>query len=221
MGTLPRTLLLVGVLLLPACFRLARNPPPVLQYTLTGPPPNPAAMTSGITIGVRRNDLAAYLAVPSIVVRRGAHEITTSEFNRWGEKLDEAINRVVSAHLANAAGVRAVDVAPWAARAPHDFVVQLHVARFEGVIPAVGEAARVELQIGWDILRPLDGRVLVRGTTDERDLPWRAGDYASLVQGLDSSLARVALAISRCLSGFRNDSTPPANCGTAATARGR
>jgi uncharacterized lipoprotein YmbA len=218
---LTRSLLLVGVVLaLPACFRLARNPPPVLRFALTSPTPM-AVPASGVTIGVRRSHVAAYLAVPWIVVRRGDHEIVTSEFHRWGEKLEESINRVVSAHLANTPGVRAVEVAPWAALARHDFVVQLHVSRFEGVVPAAGGRGQVAMQIRWDILRPIDGRVLMRGTTEEREAPWTTGDYGSLVRGLDASLARVAQDISGCLAGFRNDSPPPATCGTTAAVRAR
>lgn len=205
-----------------ACFGLARSTPPTLQYTLTGPAGTAvAAARTGVAVGMRRLDLASYLAVPSLVVRRGEHEIVTSEFQRWGEKLDEAINRVVAAHLAMLPSVRSVEVAPWAARVQHDYVVQLHVSRFEGATSATGGADRVAMQIGWDIIRPIDGRVLVRGRSEERETRWRAGDYAHLVQGLDSSLVRVAGDIGRCLAGFRNDSTPPATCGSATAASAR
>jgi uncharacterized lipoprotein YmbA len=219
-----KALLTLGALLVvsqTACFGLARNAPPLRQYTLTGPTGGGPDTRSGLAVGVRRLDLASYLAVPFIVVRRGEHEITTTEFQRWGERLDEAINRVVAAHLAAWPAVRTVEVAPWSARVRHDVVVQLHVSRFEGVaLPGAG-GGHVAMQIGWDLIRPLDGRVLVRGTSEERSTRWRVGDYAQLVQGLDSSLLRVAGDIGRCLAGFRNDSTPPAVCGAAAAGGAR
>lgn len=214
-----KALLTLGALLVASpmgCFRLARNAPPLMQYTLSGPTGAGPATRPGLAVGVRRLDLASYLAVPFIVVRRGAHEITTTEFQRWGERLDEAINRVVAAHLAAWPAVRTVEVAPWPALVRHDVVVQLHVSRFEGVaLPGAG-GGHVEMQIGWDLIRPLDGRVLVRGSSEERSTVWRVGDYAQLVEGLDTSLVRVAGDIGRCLAAFRNDSTPPAVCGAAA-----
>jgi uncharacterized lipoprotein YmbA len=207
---------------LSACFKLSRNAPPTLRYTLTVPPAASRVATNGMTVGMRRLELASYLATPTIVVRRSEHEIITSEFHRWGERLDEGINRVVAAHLAAQPAIRAVDVAPWGPRAMHDVTVQLHVERFEGVTAAGGGSARVHMQISWDIVRPLDGRVLVRGSSAERDATWQEGNYDSLVRGLDASLVRVAQDISGCLAGFRNDSTPPASCAvTAGSARPR
>ena len=65
---------------------------------------------------------------------------------------------------------------------------------------------------GWDIIRPVDGRVLVRGSTEALEGTWRVSDYAGLVSSLDAALARLARDIGRCLARFPNDSTPPARC---------
>jgi hypothetical protein len=90
--------------------------------------------------------------------------------------------------------------------------VQLHIARFEGIADSAAANGRVHLLATWDIIRPRDGAVLVRGTTDDRNSTWRVGDYGALVMELDASLLRLAQDIRACLSGFRNDSTPPARC---------
>ena len=230
-----RLLLPAAAIMLGGCFKLSREAPPLQQYVLSGAPlPSAAAGTvtgspasgnaagarAGYTIGLRRMDLASYLAVPAIVVRRGTSEIFTSEFHRWGEDLGEGINRVVAANLANSPPVRAVDVAPWAVRASHDFLVQLHVSRFEGVTEAGATEGRIHVLAGWDIIRPFNGAVLMRGSTDDRGGTWRAGDYAGLVTQLDAALARLANNISACLARFPNDSTPPASCGESAGASG-
>jgi uncharacterized lipoprotein YmbA len=222
------------LLMLSGCFKLSRESPPLQQYVLSGAPqqgavagavtsPNgantPAAARSGLAIGLRRMDIASYLAVPSIVIRRGVNEIITSEFHRWGEDLGEGINRVVAANLAGLAPVRAVDVAPWAVRARHDYFVQLHVSRFEGEADSTATEGRSHVIASWDIIRPLDGMVLVRGVMDDRGGSFRVGDYAGLVTELDAALARLARAISTCLSRFPNDSTPPSSCEAVAESR--
>lgn len=221
------------------CFKLSRETPPIQYFVLGGRtsashdgtpngataalPPSSSSATvgdasptpnaNGVAVGLRRIDLAAYLAVPSIVMRRGANEISVSEFQRWGENLGDGINRVVAARLASMPPVRSVDVAPWGVGAPHDFLVQLHVSRFEGESGTTTTEWRSHVAADWDIVRPLDGRVLVRGRTDGTSAPWRVGDYASLVSGLDATLTTIARDISSCLARFPNDSTPPAVCG--------
>ncbi len=221
---------LAAALLLTGCFRLSRESPTLQRFVLSGgaaaggtaPALSAAAATgsgvaaaarrSDLTLGLRRMDLATYLATPDIVVRQGVNRLITSQFHRWGEDLGRAINRVVATHLDDMPAVRAVEVAPWQARAQHDYLVQLHVMRFEGVVDSGAADGRVHVQAGWDIIRPLDGRVLIRGSTDERGGPWRAGDYGGLVSQLDAALVRVARDISSCLGRFSNDSTPPQSC---------
>lgn len=206
----------MSLLLLAGCFKLSRNSPPLQQYVLSGartPIAAPAPTdTVGLSIGMRRIDLAPYLAIPSIVVRRGAHEIVTSRFHGWGEALGEGINHTVAAHLTNASPVRAVNVAPWAARSQHDFLLQLHVSRFEGVADSAAATGTVHVRTTWDILRPSDGVMLVRGVTDYQDGLFTVGDYESLVTELNTALHRVARDIRACLSRFRSDSLPPPSC---------
>jgi uncharacterized lipoprotein YmbA len=197
------------------CFKLSRSSPPIREYVLRGA--TPPAAEGRLTVGIRRADVASYLSGPAIMVRRGDNEIVASEFHRWREPLDEAINRVVATNLTGLSPVRAVDVAPWATRSQHDYWVQLHIVRFEGVTNASGGTPRTEMDASWDIVRPVDGRVLVRGRTTLREGAWNTGDYSTLVNALDGTLATLARDIASCLGGFRNDSTPPSRCGTGAS----
>lgn len=208
-----RLLAFTAFLPLAACFKLSRESPRLQQYVLSAAQPAPTGeVRAGPTLGLRRLDLAAYLAVPAIVVRRGANEVLVSEFHRWGEDLSEGINRVVAANLAGSPSVRAVDVAPWQIGARHNYLVQLHVSRFEGTADSAATQGRIHLLASWDIISPRNGALLVRGTTDERGGSWRVGDYAGLVTELDAALSRMARDISACVSSFQNDSTPPKGC---------
>lgn len=173
---------------------LSHGNPPLRQYVLGGDrvqgsgAPHPGL--AGRTVGVRRLQLAAYLESPAIAVRRGAQEITLSEFHRWGEPLSGGISRGVAGYLAAGAPFRAVDVAPWPLREKYDHLIQLHVLRFEGVASAEPAASEGEAHLlaTWEIIRQRDGVVLARGTTDYRKDGWRVGDYAGLVALLDAGL---------------------------------
>ena len=197
---------LLGLALVPVAATgcsLGRSSPPLQQFVLGGgarvessAPTNP----EGLVIGVRRLDIAPYLATPAIAVRRGSR-ILHSEFHRWGEDLDEGINRAVARYLAAAGPIRAVDIAPWPTRSRYDYLVQLHVARFEGVLPdgAAAGAGEVHLLATWEIIRHEDGTVLVRGVTDFRAPGWKPGDYAGLVTLLDQGLNELAGDLVGCM----------------------
>jgi len=180
--------------MLVGCFSLGRASPPLEQYVLGGDRTTAAASSSpdvtGLTIGLRRLDLAPYLATPAIVVRRGAREIMTSDFHRWGEDPRDGINRAVARHLAARSSVRAVDVAPWPVRSAHDYLVKVHVSRFEGVSAEESTATDGEAHVlaSWEIIRPSSGEVLARGATDYRVGGWVVDDYAHLVALLDTGL---------------------------------
>jgi uncharacterized protein len=195
------------------CFRLGRSSPPLEQYVLGGSQTAEQAASTpgraGLLIGIRRLELAPYLAIPSIVVRHGTHRMVISEFHRWGEELGEGINRAVAGYLATEPPIRAVDIAPWPVRARHDYLVQLHVSRFEGVVPEANSLAQGEAHVlaSWTIIRPQDGAVLARGSTDYSEGGWRVGDYSGLVVLLDRGLSVLARDLASCLG--RLGSAPP------------
>jgi uncharacterized lipoprotein YmbA len=212
-----RRLAAVALILLAGCFKLGRPTPPVEQYVLSGSgtAASPVSSTDPgtLAIGLRRLDLADYLATRLIVVRRGTHQIVVTDFRRWGEDPGDGINRSLAAHLRGAPPVKSVDVAPWAVRSQHDYLVQVHVSRFEGVADSAATEGGVHVLAAWDILLPADGTVLVRGSTDFREGRWNVGDFTALVTLLDAALARVALDIARCLSRVAATAAPtPAVC---------
>jgi uncharacterized lipoprotein YmbA len=174
---------------------------------------SPAA--ADVTVGIRRTKLASYLAVPFIAVRRGASQIDFSEFHRWGEPLDEGINRVVARLLASR-GLRDVAVAPWPAGARYDYVIQLDVTRFEGVIAPGGTPGEGEVHLSatWEIIRQQDGVVLVRGTTDRTNSGWTVGDYSGLVALLDEELDVLSLDLIAGIARLRAPRPPSSRPGS-------
>ena len=205
-----------ALLALTGCFSLGRTEPPTRHYVLGGGEVQqsgalPEAL-SGLAIGVRRIRLASYLDPPFLAVREHGHEITFSEFERWGEPLGAGINRATIEHLGRRGAFRAIDVAPWPARESYDYVIQLHVERFEGVAPEEGPSAggSVHMLISWELLRQTEGGVLARGTTEYRDPRWEVGDYDALVRSLDAGLIVLATDLASALEQLAaGGATPP------------
>jgi uncharacterized lipoprotein YmbA len=198
--TARRTWLIVPFVLigLTGCFKLGRNPPIDRQYVLGGTPRVEAVAASSKlaekTVGIRRPQLAPYLATPFILVRRGPNRITFSEFHRWAEDLDAGISRAMASYLPASAPFRVVAIAPWPLGAEFDYLIQLRVLQFEGRAPeepAVGPG-EVRVLAAWEIIRQQDGVVLARGTTDYRQPGWRVDDYAGLVKLLDTGLSTLS-----------------------------
>jgi len=202
-----------GLATLAGCFSLGRDAPRVQHYVLAGALPTeratPPLGLAGLTIGMRRLDLAPYLATPAIVVRRGTNQIVYSDFHRWSEDPHVGINRAVAGYLAADTLVRAVDVAPWPVRSQYDFLVQLRVARFEGVAPALvpGIEGEAHLFASWEIIRQHDGAVLARGVTDYREPGWRVDDHVALVHLLDRGLKALAHDLVACLESLQRAGT--------------
>lgn len=203
-------------LALTGCFSLGRATPPVEQYVLGASrataTPNAAPGVRSLSIGLRRLTLASYLDTRLIIVRRGMHQVVSSDFRRWGEDLADGINRVLGAHLASEPPVGTVDVAPWPLRARHDYLVAVHVTRFEGVADAAATEGGVHVLAEWRLLRPEDGVMVARGRTDHREGQWTVGDFAELIVSLDSALSRVAADIRSCLGRVAPASADPVTC---------
>ncbi len=196
---------------LTGCVSLGRREPLQRYYVLGGDtlrmatPPSPAV--ADVTVGIRRLELASYLASPLIVVRRGPNQVHFTEFHRWGEPLGAGVNRVVARSLV-ARGFREASVAPWPSNARYDYLIQLDVVRFEGLGPDEPGATDggVHLLATWEILRQEDGVVLARGTTDYRRPGWTVGDYAGLVALLDEGLEVLSADLTASVVGLRGPS---------------
>jgi uncharacterized protein len=203
-----RLILLAGLLGLAGCFSLGRAETAQRHYVLGGDRAQEGARavsdSDGLTIGVRRLRLASYLESPFLVVRQGANRVTYSEFHRWGEQLGGGINRAVAGNLADRASFHVVDVAPWPGRERYDYLVQLHVERFEGLAPedAAAVVGETHMLATWEIIRHRDGAVLARGVTEHRESGWRVGDFAGLVRSLDAGLAILTDDLASTLSGL-------------------
>lgn len=193
-----RLLLLSSLLALAGCFSLSRDAPAQRFYVLgTGSDAvsaEEAPAVADAVIGLRSPRIAEYLTGQFIVVRSGQHRIGFSHFDRWGEALAPGVNRAVAAHMLSQAPLLRVEVAPWPEGVRPDYLIQMHLTRFEGVAPedptvTEGEA---HLRASWEILRRQDGVRVARGTTEVRESGWTIGDFDALVTLLEAGLMILA-----------------------------
>jgi len=190
--------LLALSLALSGCFSLSREATLQRHFVLGGVGEGrvaaPEGSGSGASIGLRPPRVADYLATPFLVVRHGPQQIHFSDTDRWGEELARGVNRALAGYIAEKAPSARVETAPWAPGVQPEFLIQLHLLRFEGVMPAdagnpTGEA---HLLATWEVLRREDGALLAHGTTEVREGGWRTGDYQALASLLDRTLLRLA-----------------------------
>ncbi|TVP42627.1 MAG: membrane integrity-associated transporter subunit PqiC [Gemmatimonadales bacterium] len=214
-------------LLLSGCFSLSRDAPPQRHYVLgagvPGTPEAPRVVTGAdeeevsTLVGLRPPRLSDYLANPYLVVRYGSHRVEFSEFHRWGEELGRGINGTLALLLSGeASGIRAV-AAPWPTGAMPAYLVQLQILRFEGVVENDAGTSGLEgrgserggaqpgsgashLRAAWEVIRPLDGSTVARGTTDVLEPGWTPGDHEGLVRRLDSALGTLAGELAEALA---------------------
>jgi uncharacterized protein len=202
-------ILISAILLLSGCFSLSRGAPPQQHYVLGGGlvVDNDQEATPTL-VGIRPPRMADYLANPYLVVRHGTHRVEFSEFHRWGEDLGRGISGTLSLLLpGEIPGIRAA-AAPWPTGYLPEYLVQLHILRFEGVVPADDVATTPDspptgsshLRAAWEIVRPLDGATVGRGTTDVLEPGWTPGDHAELVRRLDAALRALARELGESLA---------------------
>jgi uncharacterized protein len=192
-----RILTITTMVMLTGCFSLSRDEPAIEHYVLSTADQQdirPRASSPGPSIGLRQVQLAEYLDIPFIVVRRGPNRIAYSDFHRWGEGLAGGINRAVVQRLLKGGHFGDVDGVPWAAGKKHDYLLEIRVERFEGVSPAspTEPMGEVHVLIEWQVLQETGGMTMATGTTEHREPGWRVGEYDALVAALERGLIRLA-----------------------------
>lgn len=196
--------ILTALLALTGCFSLSRGTPVQQHYILGGAnrseTPVPLPVDAVGVVGLRLPTLAAYLASPFVVLRRGENRIEFSDLDRWGEDLAAGLNRSLAARLSALAPTFRIVAAPWPSGIRPDRIVQLNLLRFEGVAPEDPENAlmgEAHLLASWEILRAADGTLLARGTTEVRSEGWQVGNFNDLVRLLDDGVGTLAEEIFR------------------------
>jgi uncharacterized lipoprotein YmbA len=155
----------------------------------TGGRSSGSAALAGLTVGSRLVSFPAYLNRSRMVTRLSSSELEFMETDRWAEPLEEAFHRALGADLEVLLGTDGVILGSWYATVKPQYVVTLHVIRFER--DAQGAA---HLVARWELFNA-EGDLL----TAEEFETTEPGDPASIsssVQAQSRSVAGLAREIS-------------------------
>ena len=176
------------------CVNLKAPPDPTRYYLLNGAGGGGVIadpMNTGPVVRLAPIALDPYLDSRYMVLRLQEYEVQFSDIHRWGEELSDNIQRALAQDLV-ATGAAADIVTRTGEDA--DFVVSVHVHRFEGVPPDIAH-----LSVTWR-LADATGRIIHTAVHDDRNIGWVFENYGHLAEKLDESLNNLAIAIGERLS---------------------
>jgi uncharacterized protein len=167
----------------------------VLMPVQDGAAPSPAigAASRALTIGLGPITIPAYVNRAEVVTRVSESELKVSDTDRWGERLDINIARVLAADLSDQLGTRQILNYPWPLPAAIDYSVPVTFQRFEQTADG-----HVVILANWTIRNGKDGRIVRNGTTSIDDSS--GPDTASASQALSRGLAQVSRDIARTIA---------------------
>jgi uncharacterized protein len=188
---------LAMMLALAGCTILAPQKDQTRFFVLTpvrdGPAPGMTAASRALTIGLGPITIPAYLNRPEVVTRVSASELRVSDNNRWGERLDTNVARVLASDLADELGTPEIVRYPWRIHMPMDYAVSVAFQRFERT---AGD--RVVIQAIWTIRNGKDEKIVQTGSTTVNQPS--GPDDASASQALSRGLAQVSRDIARAIA---------------------
>jgi uncharacterized lipoprotein YmbA len=172
------------------CVNLKAPPDPTRYYLLNGSSNAEAlandVINSGPVVRVAPIALDPYLDSRYMVLRLQEYEVQFSDIHRWGEELSDNIQRSMARHMQATGSVSQVVTK---SSDDSDYVVRIHVHRFEGVPPDIAH-----LSATWR-LEDNSGKVVYSTLHDERNPGWVYENYGHLAEKLDESLATLSRAI--------------------------
>lgn len=170
---------------------------PVTRFYTLNAAAAPAAgdARSPMTVVIGAVSMPDGLDRPQIVLRGAGNQVTFSEFERWlGTPRDE-VALAVAGGLKQALGGASVFAGPLGAGMSADFIVLLHVQRFDS---ALGDAATVEA--AWQVV-PAKGATKA-GQSSARESTGGPG-YDALVAAHSRALAAVSRDIAAAIRASR------------------
>lgn len=160
---------------------------PAIATTLEAVPPE-----QQVRLGLLTLDVAAYLAASkSLIVRRGANEITYLTYDRWAEGLGAGASRLINRRLTASARVAGVETYPFTGEVARDYDLALRLDRCEGRLAADGTAS-AEVGLTYEIIATADGAVVASGTLTPPAISWDGRDAEALAAALSQAVVDAA-----------------------------
>jgi uncharacterized lipoprotein YmbA len=182
-----RFLLAGGALMAAGC-----TTPPARLYTLEARPALQPTRASG-TVMVKRVELAKYLDRPQIVRRSGAYELSTSEYERWGEGMREMVTRVLVENLSTRlSGCQVYDGGGPLTLRP-DATLEVDISRFDA-----GPDGAVILEAQWLVQREKPQKARLQA--QRISVPADASKTQAMVAAMSDALGQLGDQMARSLA---------------------
>ena len=154
--------------------------PPTRFYALsssatTAPEIKPSADDGCLSFGIGPIKIPDYLDQPQIVTRGVPNELTLAEFDRWAERLEDNLTRVLAKDLSNLICTQSIVLFPWRGKIPMDYRIEMEVLRLDGSL-----GGDVTLEAWWMVLSG-DGKKMVFSKKSAFTEAVTGKDYNSLV----------------------------------------
>jgi uncharacterized lipoprotein YmbA len=156
--------------------------------------PAQAAPATAVSIGVGPVRVAPFLARPPIATHGGGGKLQFADMQRWGEPLDQGIQRVTLQNLALLTGAQPRNF-PWRQSAAPDYAVRLDI--FDLDREADGSAV---LEAVWQ-LEDMHARKLLHAQRERFTITVAGSGYDALTDAYSELLAQLAQRIAAAMPG--------------------
>lgn len=191
---------LVGLFLalaLGGCLAISRSPD-ARFYTLQAMDKSYAGekfnMPSSVIIGIGPVKVPEYQNRPQIVTQDTNNLLTFAQFDRWGEPLEIALSRLVSANLSVLLPGATLEMSPWNLAVPVKYQVIMDVVRLESRLDQ-----DLALTVQWSVV-DLENKKTMLTKRSEFSKPIEPHSYFGLVKTLSMECASLSGEIARTIS---------------------
>lgn len=142
--------------------------------------------SDNMTVGLEAIDLPSYIDQTRIMLRTGKNTLAVIENEQWSEPLEEGVNRIITANLANLWPGAQVEQMPWPRGFNPDRRLRVHIVNFHST--SDGEV----LLSGYWSIASLDNRQAPIPHTYHFEIPSQGQAYADIAATMSDALAELA-----------------------------
>ena len=186
---------------LSGCLSLSSSPTArfyALETMDKSQPVNKLNVPSDIIIGIGPVNIPEYLNRPQIVTQNKDKTLTFAQFDRWGEPLDSAFERIICENLRVLLPEAVVEIYPWNVAVPVKYRVIVDV------IQLVSELKNdMSLVAQWSVIDVANNKIILIKRSEILE-PVKPQNYSGLVKTLSLSCASLSSQIASDLASLAN-----------------
>ncbi|UTW46163.1 membrane integrity-associated transporter subunit PqiC [bacterium SCSIO 12696] len=155
---------------------------PQSNYYLLSSKASSAEHPCDCSIGIGPVNVAEYLNRPQITVSAQPGQLNLEQFHRWGEPLQNSIERTLLENLATLTGSSQLVVHPWQKSQQPRYRVAINVLTMDKV------SGSATLKVQWSLLDTKDNNSATSTQLDTFTAPLANDDYGALAEGFSEAL---------------------------------